>query len=302
MHGVESLHGQFRRHAGIGERLLQLGIEPVDDRPGRARRRKAADPRRELIARYGLRDRGDIGELIGALVRSHAQRPHPVRLDVRKQRTYRGDHRVRLPGDQGGPGRPAAPVRHVYHLAVGDRSEQRHRQMHEAAIAGRRVVDLTGTRFGQREELFHRLCRQGRMHDQHAHLSCERGYADEVLQNIVGKFFVEVRVGHVRRRLHHDRVAVRGTTCHHFGTDGARGPAAILDDKLLAHNFRHLLKHDAGDHVVGTAGREHDDDAYGFVGIGLCNGGGRETYRQSKNRYSHTIKQFHVLTPRSTGY
>src|SRR3972149_3842348 len=97
-------------------------------------------------------------------------------------------------------------------------------------------------------------------------------------------------------------ITVRGTGRHHFSTDGAGCSAAILDDKLLAHYFRHLLKHDAGHHGVGTAGREHDDDAYGFVGIGLRDRGCREINRQSKNRYRHTIKQFHVLPPRSMGY
>jgi hypothetical protein len=60
---------------------------------------------------------------------------------------------------------------------------------------------------------------------------------DEVAQRIVRQFLVEVRICHVSRRLHHDRVAVRGAARDGFGADSARSTAAIFDDELLAQLF-----------------------------------------------------------------
>jgi hypothetical protein len=62
--------------------------------------------------------------------------------------------------------------------------------------------------------------------------------------------------------LHHDRVAVSRA----LGDDaGAIVPAAPgYQSELLAHLFRHLLEHDAGDDVVDTSGK-HDDDAWAWV-------------------------------------
>jgi hypothetical protein len=113
------------------------------------------------------------------------------------------------------------------------------------------------------------LDRQGRVHDQHAHLAGERGHADEIAQGVVRQALVEMRVGHVGGRLHHDRVAVIRALGHHVGAYRARRAAAVLDHEILARHLVHLGEHDARGHIVGPPGREHDDYAHRLRRVGL---------------------------------
>ena len=74
--------------------------------------------------------------------------------------------------------------------------------------------------------------------------------------------------------LHDQRVAVRRGAHDRLGRDQRVAARAVVDDDLLAHVLRHLLRDDARELVGAAAGRERHEQLDGLVRIALR---GRET-------------------------
>ena len=95
----------------------------------------------------------------------------------------------------------------------------------------------------------------------HQHIGSQRHEADgrEILDGIVGHFFVQAGIGDEAGTGEEQRIAVIGRMCHDLGADIAVGAAAVLDDKWLAQRLRQALREDAPGRVHATAGGEGND-------------------------------------------
>ena len=78
----------------------------------------------------------------------------------------------------------------------------------------------------------------------------------------------------MRERDHQQGVAVGLGLGDHLRRNDASGPAAVLDDHLLAELLTELGGDQAPDDVVAAAGRERDDQPHGLRRIILCGDGG----------------------------
>ncbi len=122
-------------------------------------------------------------------------------------------------------------------------------------------------------------------------LGCQRRDADEVLHRVVRHLAVEMRIGHVRGRVHHDHVAVRRALRHDVGTDDAGCAAAVVDDELLADVLGHFLHDHAARDVVRAAGRPGNDHPYRLDRVILGESRHRQRHgaRQREQRQSHGV-------------
>ena len=146
-------------------------------------------------------------------------------------------------------------------LDAGHRREHGHEQVLPAAIAGRRVVELTGALLGQCHQLGDALDRHGWVHQQHTGLAPEQGDACKVVDRVEAEFGVQAGTDGVGLRRQQQRVAVGGRLGHQLAADGGSCTGPVVDNDLLLQALAQLLGDDARGPIHRTAGRKRHHDA-----------------------------------------
>jgi hypothetical protein len=137
-------------------------------------------------------------------------------------------------------------------------------------------------------QVLHRKVLAGHDHDGRAGRESDGG---EILLRVIGQPRVEPRRRAMRAHMaHHDGVAIgRGAR----RTGDARGAARagdILDHHGLAKRARHVLAHDAGDHVGRATGRKRNDHGDGLGGEALgC--GTRKAHEQGRTGHQNATRE-----------
>src|SRR6266403_1151716 len=202
---------------------LELGMQPIDHRFGRRRRRADHRPPDGIEARHcGLRNRRDIGQCRDACGRTHAERTHPAGVDVadhaarvcKHERNVTGHHVVER-------GRRAA-IGDAVHLGGGHALEQFGGEKDCRARAAVAKGDLAGLLRAQCDQFRNRF-------DRHAGVDQQR-------------------------------VTVRRRAGAGGGRNVAAGADAVLDDDRLAEPLLKFGSHCAHHDVDAAAGRESDDE------------------------------------------
>ncbi len=166
------------------------------------------------------------------------------------------------------------------------------------ALSGRRIVQLAGLRFGQRDEFLQRLCLDGGMDHDHEVGVVDRRDRCEIAHQLVFALRHQRFIGGLGVRHHQQRVAVR----RRFGgldrADDAAGTGAILDHEGLAETLLQHAADLAGGDVGRATGAERDDHPDRAGGIVLrqtrcCQNGPEQRCRQ-RNRQS---KAHHLDLP-----
>ena len=170
-----SVASRWRTSSAV-ERLAQLLVEPLDDRPRRAGRRHQPVAQRRLVAgQAGFRDRRQIGQEARALRAAHRQRPQQAGLGLPMGGRDRGEHHRDMAAEEIGDGRAGALVGNVGELDARHGGEQLAGQMADGADAGRAEVDLARMRLRIGDQLGDRMHRNARMHHQHGGRRCRCG-------------------------------------------------------------------------------------------------------------------------------
>ena len=159
-----------------------------------------------------------------------------------------------MAGQQIGDAGSRTLVRYMQHVQLGQHQEQFHRQMRAGADAGRGKIDLPGPRFREGDELLQVARRQRRVNHQHVGQRNRLRDRRQILQRVIGHFFVHRRIDRQRADTHQQRVAVRGCARHGFAADHGARARPVFDDDLLAEELRQLRRDDAR-RDVGAAAR-----------------------------------------------
>src|SRR6185369_8206732 len=92
----------------------------------------------------------------------------------------------------------------------------------------------------------------------------------EILQRIVRKFAIEIRIDHKRAaRGNEERVSVGRRFDDGFDANDAVRACAIVDNKRLAHHVAEFLADDASDDIRRLTRRKRDDDTHGLCWVCL---------------------------------
>src|SRR4051812_6220341 len=102
--------------------------------------------------------------------------------------------------------------------------------MEGRAASGGAVEKLTGTAFGERDQLLHRAYGQRRMHFEY--LGRRRDLRDrrKVSPRVVGTFLIQAWIDRVAHAGDEKRVSVRGGARSHLLADVSARARAIVDD------------------------------------------------------------------------
>ena len=141
--------------------------------------------------------------------------------------------------------------------------------MWRAADPRRRVIELARARFAQRDQLFHGLHRQRRMHHDHVRSACRQCDRCEVAQRFVRHLAQEWGQGEAPHSPANQRIAVGRRLRHAVAPDNAAASGAVIDDPRRPEPSRHAICDEPRDDVVYTAGRIRHDEAHRFHGIRL---------------------------------
>jgi hypothetical protein len=162
-------------------------------------------------------------------------------------------------------------------------------EVRRATRARRGIIDLSGTRTRERDELLHVFGRQRRMRDHHEMDRDDLRERGQIALGIDRHLRVEMLVDReIAHRPEQPRVAVGRCPRGRFGPDDARGAGAVLDDRLLpAPDLRELRRHHSRHDVGAAAGRERDDDANGFRRKGRRLRVQRRDARRRRHRHRH---------------
>ena len=139
----------------------------------------------------------------------------------------------------------------------------------------RAVIQLTGTRLRQRNQLPDVAHRQRGMHHQSVrHVSHQRNRR-EIVDRIVRQRFAHTRVDDMRSRHHADGIAVRRRLGEHRRTQRAAGAAAIVDQDLLPQFLGHFRRNGPCNDVGIAARRKRYDqpDRFGRPVLGMTDAG-----------------------------
>src|SRR6266850_7259727 len=259
-------------HRFDGKCLAQGRAQFIDDDLRDAGRDENSRERARFVALDPcLIERGHVGQQRRALERGEGERsdaPFPDMADGRGELVH---HRLDLAADQVGEGRAAPLVGHVQQLQVGLPHQQLDRQMVRRAVAGGSDAHLSGFCSYEREEFLKGRDRRLRCHRQHDRHGLDRPDRHQVPERVVGKVLEHRRPrGHRAARAEKQGVPVGGRLHHRRGADGAAGPAAVLDDHLLAERVPERRRDGARRDVDIAARRPGYDDAYRAGGEVLC--------------------------------
>ncbi len=182
----------------------------------------------------------------------HRQRAQAPGLDVVDDRTRRGKHQRHLPADYIGYGLTAALVIDARDVDAGHRLEQLGGEMRRRTGRTRRIVQLAGPRFGERDQLLHRLDRQRRIdHDQirRARYQYQRR---EVFHRVPRQIALQKRCQPERTAGDQQRVSIGRGARHDLAQYHAARP--VLDDDLLLERAGQRLRDDARGEIAVAAG------------------------------------------------
>ncbi len=168
-------------------------------------------------------------------------------------------------------------------------------KMRQAAGAGGSEIEFAGLRLGQRHQLAHVLGRHVARHDEHFRHRDHQGDRREILQRLV-RHLLHALVDRERAQIDDaDGVAVGRGLGDGIGAERAARAAAIVDHDRLLGQLRHALADDAGDDVVGPAGRERHDQLDGFRRE-ILRRGERRQQRERQHR-QQPANHFHASPP-----
>src|SRR6266545_68388 len=154
-------------HVGAIDRLVDLGIELVDDRLGRAGGRHDADPNGRFVAwNAGFRDGGHVRQHRRALAGGGAERAHLAGLDVRRHGGDGVKSHLHMAADDAVAHFAGRLMRHVNQVGAAHGFEQLAGHVIGRAGAGRGIVELPGLRLRVGDE-FLEILRRHRGMDHH---------------------------------------------------------------------------------------------------------------------------------------
>ena len=209
-----------------------------------------------------------------------------------------------MPPDQVVQGRSRTAIGHEAGLHACLAGEKQTRHVRRRADAAMRLFDVAAVLFQIGDELAQVLGGEILLRDDDGWRMSGEADRLEVALGIVFHVGREHRSGDMgSHAAGEQRVAVGMRRCHPRASDRAAGAADILDHHGLAEDFAHLLRHDAGDDVARTAGREghHHGDGPRRIALrprvprGGTQGQGREPEQSQRPRTSHGIPPAVVL-------
>src|SRR5688572_8929558 len=166
--------------------------------------------------------------------------------------------------------------------------EHLRREVDDRPIARRSVGVLAGIRLQKRDQLFHATRRRGRMDHEHQRRRGHHRDVSEVLDRVVLKLAVEIRVDGVRSDvLQPQRVTVGRRLDRKVGRDGRAGAGFVLDDHLLAELLGERYGDRTAENVGDSAGGETDHESHRLVGIVAL------PERHARPRQQHEQERFH---------
>ena len=171
--------------------------------------------------------------------------------------------------------------------------------MRQAAEAGGSKIELAGLCLGERDEFSHVLGGNVACDHQHFRHGDDQRDRREIFQRFVRHLFHGGVDGERARTDDADGVAVGIGLGDRIGAERAGLSAAVIDHDRLLGQFRHALADDAGDDVVGTAGRKRHDQFYRFFGKILRGGRGRQ---QQQRQAGHELRQEFSCKPPLTDF
>jgi hypothetical protein len=140
--------------------------------------------------------------------------------------------------------------------------------MRTAAVARRRVIQRAGFRLRERDQLAERLCRHGRMHDQHVRHGGKNGDRRVVLRRVVRQLRVQRRRDRqIADRRERQRVTVGRGLRALLQADVAAGTGAVLDDERLPEHAGEAITGEARERIRRPPGRERNENAHRMRGV-----------------------------------
>jgi hypothetical protein len=254
--------GEACPHAVIGEALVRLAIEPLDDLDGRAFRRAEPHPALRRVAQHGLAHARHIRQRRPARPNSDAENPQSPRSDVLDRRRDRIEHEVDMPGEQIGECRRAAAIRHMEQIDPSHRFEQLAVKMRRAADAGRRHQELAGIGLGIGDQLRDRPDRKRRPHHHDTGAVHHSGDRRDVTKHVEAQVRIEPGAEGVHRGDHEQRMAVCRGADHRFGRKVAAGAGSIFHDEWLPQARREPIGDNARQQIRRAARRGADQELH----------------------------------------
>ncbi len=192
--------------------------------------------------------------------------------------------------------RPATLVGNVIHFDFCDGREQFRREV--IGGAARRVIERSGTRFGERDERLQGIRGQRRVHHEHVGRACQQGHRREVPDRVVWRV-VQTRIDGVRTRCRQERVAVRRGSENDLGADDRGGTWPVLNDHRLFPAFLQLLAYQTRNGRRCTACRKGHDQPHGFCRIVFVCARtlGKQTQHADQRELERSIFGHGVLSP-----
>ena len=227
-------------------------------RPGRPYR---PDDGRQIVARNDLGDRRNVRRLkptAGAVV---GEQLDLLALDRADQRRIGREQHLHVSAQQRRHRLPGAAIGNVSHFKLQRRLQRLHRQMMDAADAGRAVVDLARMRLHVVDELAQGRHRQVRMRREKQRRAAKQRQRNDVLR-IVAELLEQRRIGRDDAAVGDDEGVAVGRapiSADHRGSRAAAG--AVLDHHGLADPLLQVLGGDARDRVRQAARRIGHDEA-----------------------------------------
>ena len=247
--------------SALGQRLVDLGVELVDDRLRRAGRRHDAEPDGGLVARQaGLGDGRHVRQHGRARRAGGAERPHLAGLDVRRHGGDGVEHHLHVAADGVGARFAAAAVRHMHDVGVAHGFEQLAGHVIGRAGPRRGIVELARLGLQQRHELLQVLGRHGRVHHHHQVGVVDRRHRHEVAHQVERLGGDQRLVDGVGVRHHQQRVAVGRRLGDLVGAGDRAGARPVLDHERLLEGLLQMLADEARIDVGRAAGAERHDD------------------------------------------
>ncbi len=300
---VTTGHGDTRgRHLPLGLRRIDGGdcfrCYLVEDRLRHAGSRIDTDDSRKVVARNDVRDRRNVGRLRPAGRSVVGEEFHLLAFHRADKRRIGGEQHRHMAAEQRGHRLARAAIRHVSHLETERRLHRLHRNVMDAADAGRSVVDLARPRLHVVDELTQRRHRQVRMRSEEQRRLAEQRDRNHILW-IVRKLLEQRGVRRHKAAVgDHERVAVRGRAKQR-GRRG-RGAAArsVLDHHRLPDPLLQMLRGDTRHCVRQTARCKRHDEADALVRIRRLRRERSAQNGQRENRRGAQQTQLHGIPPR----
>ena len=164
---IQSAIGKQFRQLGCGQRFFHRVVDLRDHRARCFRGCCQHKPGHEFITGQTLGHGGNFGQRGRALQAGDAYRAQFLRAHEGGRFRDVGEGGADFTTHGGDQARPAAFEMHGDQTGFAQKIKQLARDVRIGADAGRRVVDLAGTRFGQRQQILDAVHRHRRMHGDH---------------------------------------------------------------------------------------------------------------------------------------